>query len=405
MADMGEQWHIRVLGDLAVERNGAAVEPPAGLAGAVLVVLALRLQHGVREREAMTCVRDGAGRPVIASEAALAQHFSSLRRIGLPVPKRVKGRPYTLDRRAVRVDAQEFVSGVRKLRGLSGPPGPADLAPLIGLWHGDPRVCHPQVEPDRWREVFGYRDRLLELLADADPEVLRQLDGLEDFLDLFPGDRLCASVRQRLRAGERRRILVVEDQMADMIEKALESYGFSCLTVRSLDEWWQLRRDREAEVGRLDGALVDLHLTPRLDDRLGLEVVTWLARHTEVPASLMTMAPPTGDLYDSTLVQRARYRLVGIIHKGTPQADLTAIRMAAEALVSQDPRHRRRRAETWLEWAALRADEKLDIGGSGRNTALQRCRQEADRVRSTLRNGTVEEAERAVQAFLEQYPG
>lgn len=402
---MGEQWRIRVLGDLAVERDGTPSAPPAGLTGAVLVVLALRLRYGVREQEVMACVRDGAGRPAIASEAALAQHFSSLRRFGLPVPKRVKGCPYFLDRQAVRVDAQDFISGVGKLRDLSGPPGPVELAPLIGLWHGDPRVCHPQVEPDRWKEVFGCRDRLLETLADADLEVLRQLDGLEGFLDLFPGDRLCDPVRQRLRAGERRRILVVEDQMTDMIENALESHGFSCLTVRSLDDWWQLRRDREAEVRQLAGALVDLHLTPQLDDRRGLEVVAWLARHTEVPASLMTMAPPTGDLYDSTLVQRARYRLVGIIHKGTPQADLTAIRTAAEALVSQDPKHRRRRAETWLEWAALRADEKLDTGGSGRNAALQRCRQHADRVRGTLRNGTVEDAEREMRAFLHQYPG
>jgi CheY-like chemotaxis protein len=405
MTDMGEQWRIRVLGDLAVERDGTPLNPPAGLTGAVLVVLALRLRYGVREQDVMAWLRDGAGRPAIASEAALAQHFSSLRRAGLPVPKRAKGRPYTLDRQAVRVDAEEFVSGVRKLRDLPGPPGPAELASLIGLWHGDPRVCHPQVDPDRWNGVFACRDRLLEVLGSTDPEVLRRLDGLEGFLDFFPGDRLCAPVRERLRAGERRRILVVEDQIADLIENALEGHGFSCLTVRSLDEWWKLQRDREAEVRQLAGALVDLHLTPGLDDRRGLEVVAWLARHTEVPASLMTMAPPTGDLYDSTLVQRARYRLVGIIHKGTPQVDLTAIRTAAEALVSQDPKYRRRRAETWLEWAALRADEKLDTGGSGRNAALQRCRQAADRVRSILRNDTVEEAERQMRAFLQQYPG
>ncbi|MBQ0985562.1 hypothetical protein KBZ10_13775 [Streptomyces sp. F63] len=405
MTDMGEQWRIRVLGDLGVERDGTPLEPPTGLAGAVLVVLALRSRHGAREQDVMAWVRDGAGRPAIASELALAQHVSSLRRTGLPVPKRAKGRPYTLDRQSVRVDAEEFVSDVGKLRDPAGPPDPAELARLIGLWYGDPRVCHPQVESGRWSAVFACRDRLLEVLGDTDPEVLRQLDGLEGFLDLFPGDRLCAPVRERLRAGERRRILVVEDQMAGLIESALETFGFSCLTVRSLDEWWRLRRDREAEVKQLAGALVDLHLTPGLGDRQGLEVVEWLARHTEVPASLMTMAPPSGDLYDSTLVQRARYRLVGIIHKGTPQVDLTVIRTAAEALVSQDPRHRRRRAETWLEWAALRADERLDAGGSGRNTALQRCRQAADRVRGTLRNGTVAEAEDQMRAFLQQYPG
>lgn len=405
MTDMGEQWRIRVLGDLAVERDGAPVDPPGGLAGAVLVVLALRLRYGVREQDVMAWVRDGAGRPAIASEGAVAQHFTTLRQVGLPVPKRTKGRPYTVGRQAVRVDAEEFIAGVGRLRDLPGPPGPAELAPLIGLWHGDPRVCHPQVDPDRWKGVFAGRDRLLKVLGDAEPELLDQLDGLEGFLDFFPGDRLCDPVRERLRAGERRRILVVEDQMADVIERALEGFGFSCLTVRSLEEWWQLQRSREAEVRQLAGALVDLHLTPGLDDRWGLEVVEWLARHTEVPASVMTMAPPSGDLYDNTLVQRARYRLVGIIHKGPPPVDLTVIRTAAEALVSEDPKCRRRRAETWLEWAALRADEKLDAGGSGRNAGLQRCRQAADRVRATLRNGTVEEAERQMRAFLQQYPG
>jgi CheY-like chemotaxis protein len=406
MADMGEQWRIRVLGDLAVECGGRRVEPPNGLAGAVLVVLALRLRHGAREQDLMNWVRDGAGRAAIASESALAQHFSSLRRIRLPVPKRAKGGPYTLDWDEVRVDAAEFVAAVRKLRDLPQPPDVAKLAALIGLWRGDPRVCNPQVDPDRWKEVFTCRDRLLEVLAEADLEILRRLDGLAGFLDLFPGDRACDPVRERLRGAEPRRILVVEDQMAELIVGALESFGFSCLTVRSLDEWWRTQREREAEVKRLAGALVDLHLTPELDDRRGLEVVEWLARHTEVPASLMTMAPPPGDLVENTRVQRARYRLVGIVHKGTPNVDLSGIRLAAEALVSPDARHRRRRAETLLEWAALRADDQLlGIGGSGRNPQLERCRQDADRVRRILRDGTVEEAERQAQGFRRQYVG
>ncbi|MER6627465.1 hypothetical protein ABT301_04365 [Streptomyces sp. NPDC000987] len=404
MTDMGEQWRIRVLGDIAVECGGTRVEPPGGLTGAVLVVLALRLRRGAREQELMDSIRNSSGRAAIASEQALAQHFSNLRRTGLPVPKRAKGAPYKLDWGAVRSDADEFVTGVRKLRGLPGPPGAAELAALIGLWHGDPRVCHQQVDPACWKEVFLHRDRLLEVLAEADPQILRQLDGLAGFLDLFPGDRACDPVRERLRAAEPRRILVVEDQMAEEIVGALESFGFSCLTIRSLDEWWTMQRERQAELKRLAGALVDLHLTPELDDRRGLEVVEWLARHTEVPASLMTMAPPPGDLVENTRVQRARYRLVHIVHKGTPNVDLTGIRLAAEALVSTDPRHRRRRAETRLEWAALSADDQLlGTGGTGRNLPLERCRQDADHVRRTLRDGTVEEAERQVHDFQRRY--
>jgi CheY-like chemotaxis protein len=254
--------------------------------------------------------------------------------------------------------------------------------------------------------VFAHRDRLLEVLAETDLEVLRRLDGLAGFLDLFPDERRCDPVRERLRVAEPRRILVVEDQMAELIVGALEGFGFSCLTVPSLGKWWELQREREAEVKRLAGALVDLHLTPELDDRRGLEIVEWLARHTEVPASLMTMAPPPGDLVENTRVQRARYRLVGIVHKGAPKVDLSGIRLAAEALVSTDPKHRRRRAETWLEWAALRADDHLlGTGGSGRNLPLERCRQEADRVRRTIRDGTVEEAERQMHTFRRQYLG
>lgn len=403
MTDMGERCRIRVLGDLAVGCGDGQVEPPVGLAGAVLVVLALKLRRGVREQDLLASVRDGAGKPAIASEQALAQHFSSLRR-RLPVPKRFKGGPYRLDADAVRVDAVEFIADVRKLRDLPGPPGVAELAALIDLWHGDPRVCHPQVDPDCWNEVFACRDRLLDVLVEADPAILRQLDGLAGFLDLFPGDRACDLVRERLKTPEPRRILVVEDQMAELIVDALEGFGFSCLTVRSLDEWRRMQREREAEVKRLAGALVDLHLTPELDDQRGLEVVEWLARHTEVPASLMTMAPPPGDLVENTRIQRARYRLVGIVHKGTPKVDFSGIRLAAEILVSPDARYRRRRAETWLEWAALRADDQLlSTGGSRRNPDLEQCREDADRVRRVLRDGTVEEAEREVQDFRRSY--
>jgi len=210
------------------------------------------------------------------------------------------------------------------------------------------------------------------------------------------------ALRDRLTQRARKRLLVVEDQNLSLVVSALDAYD--CLPVTGRAAWYELVNSRREDLLRLDGALIDLHLTDGYRDEQGLDIAEWLADHTTTPAALMTMAPPAGDLVEGTQVQRARYRLTQIIYKGRDGLDVTGIRSAARALTSDEDRHVRARLHTSVAWARFHAHERLVSPLTDRNRRrLRDCEREAEAALREVRSAELREAERAVHEYVDRW--
>jgi len=244
-----------------VRRDGELLPPLPPLPAAVLVCLALAGRRGVKTQELLDAVVNPNGGRAIASKPALHKHFETLHKLGLPIPRfgTLVTDGYALDMNRVEVDAAEFVSRVRE---LPAAPTEAQAAELLGFWREDPRAAHPRVRGSRWNPVYRARASLLTSIRSAR---LEEIAGLEEFLELFPSDPDCAPLRDRLVRVERKRLLVVEDDVLEQIVDALD--GYDCVPIGDMDEWYRrLKNDRDS-ILRCHGALVDLHLTPSTTSR------------------------------------------------------------------------------------------------------------------------------------------
>lgn len=397
----GEIWRIQVLGPLTVWQDGALLDPPPrGMRCAVLVCLAAAGRRGLGPERLLQSVLSADGRRRgIRSANALEQHVTELRRLGLPIPERGRSAtdPYVLDFERVEVDAEVFL---HDLRDLAATPDVRRLAALMAHWKGDPLLHHSQVDRLLWNRHHKGRGILLKHLRAADWESLPEL---ADFLDLFPDDRATALLRADLARRERKRLLVVEDQNMDQIVDLLDSY--ECVRVRDLEDWERQLRDRRDDILSVHGALIDLHLTDSFRDHDGYQIADWLRRNTEIPASVMTMAPPAGNLRQKSTIQQKRYRLLQIVYKGYGTFDAQAIREAAAQLTSDEDVHVRERLGATLETALFHARKRLDYPSPEYNHArLRQCEGEAAAAARQMETGTLPEARRAVRNFRDTWP-
>jgi len=361
----GAHWNIDVLGTLTVHRNGQRCPEVSPLRSAVVVLLALAGRRGCSAQELQLALG-------IRSKNALEQHLTELRRIGLPIPKYgvLRSDGYALDFSRVRVDAVEWKAGVDT---LGDAPDAAELSRLLMLWRENPIRAHPLIDPARWNSVL----RVVEVMPD---ERRRSIDGLAEFIELFPEDAGINRLRSLLRQERRKRLLIVEDMSMEYVIDALGP-TYTCVPVADRRAWRRLLEQTDG-VPDVDAALIDLHLTSGLTDEHGLDIAEWLRDNTEIPAALMTMAlPPTGDLESWTRKQRARYRLVKIVHKGVNGLNTVGIREAAEYLTGQAEHHHRARLEAWFESHRYRVEE----GFFGRPRT--EARREAEFRRAALRVG------------------
>jgi Domain of unknown function (DUF4365) len=124
----------------------------------------------------------------------------------------------------------------------------------------------------------------------------------------------------------RPRLLIVEDQVGPTIKHLLA--GYECELVTSVEMWWQLVEDGDL---RFDAALVDLHLTPKMNDEYGGEVLRFLHERTPpIPALLMSVSP-TGW---GPELQR-QYGAVGVFYKDRENR-FRGIRQAVDELLKAD---------------------------------------------------------------------
>ncbi|MFE0817896.1 hypothetical protein ACFW40_13050 [Streptomyces sp. NPDC058807] len=396
----GEIWRIQVLGPLTVWRDGVLLEaPPRGLRCAVLVCLAAAGRRGLDPQRLLGSVLSPDGRRRgIKSLNALEQHVTELRRLGLPIPERGRGAadPYTLDFTRVRVDAEDFMAG---LRDLPSRPDAGRLSALMAHWTGDPLLHHPQVARLLWNRHLKGRGALLRHVRATD---LTSVPELAEFLDLFPDDPAGQLLRADLARLERKRLLVVEDQNMDQIVDLLDAYD--CVRVTDLADWERQLKEHRDEILSVHGALIDLHLTDTFRDHDGYQIADWLRRHTEIPASVMTMAPPAGNLRQESTVQQKRYRLLQIVYKGYGAFNAPAIRAAAAQLTSDEDTHVRERLAATLETAHFHARRRLSYPSPEHNhTRLKQCEAEAEAAARRLKTGTLPEARRAVRDFRDTW--
>jgi Trypsin-like peptidase domain len=197
--------------------------------------------------------------------------------------------------------------------------------------------------------------------------------------------------------GRKSRLLVVEDQIIDDLSKVLDS-EFDIVPVTSLEEWNKARDSLD-----VDGALIDLHLKADAADSLGTTVIAdYLRKYTEIPAALMSVAPPP--LFSEQKDLRAKYRLLEVVHKGADgKLNEAKLLSAAWALVDAGEKARRARLELWVESDLFHFEDDHAYNRRQGAARLKGCQKQAENLLRRLKKMPIGEAEQAVKTFHEEF--
>lgn len=278
------------------------------------------------------------------SNASVHTNMSRLRDQGIRVVQAGRGETgkYQLPAGCL-IDAEQFV------RGVDG----QDIDTLLSLWRGPvprfPGFLEKGLDSPPWATVKAARSRLIRRISGLSEADRRELAGLAGFVGLFPGDQEVDAIR--LSAPDARPcLLVVEDQpdMMRQISKRLDA-SYEITPLSNIDEWFDFRDNNAAQLSRIQGALIDLSLTCKLNDKEGLAIVTHLRDKTSIAVALVT----ANSLESTEFEQRERmalYRLVDIVNKNDANW-YNALENTAKRLVGSDVPERRTRMETWLNAA------------------------------------------------------
>lgn len=389
---------IDILGEFRARRGADLLPAPQRRQIAVLITIALAGQPFTDD----ICNHlDQAqpGRPSISRDS-IYTHISGLNGAGFRIEtvKHGQRKKYLLDPASCVVDAWHFAERVRS---LTRPIEPEEADELLALWRGDPRSEHSDVNPDLWRPYFEARDTLAEHIT-AIPSVRRaQMRHLTRFLGLFPADHLLDQIRPPVLRTPGKHLLIVEDKVGPTIVAELEEAGYKCTLRTSWEDWDKLKKNGLPE---FHGALIDLHLRST-DDRMGLWVVKFLRDHTSIPTAVVTNDPEETSYYRKG-TWLARYRLVDLVEKNNRDRYLRALPDTARLLTSNDRESRKQRLRTWLNTAVYMASWEAKAPGAGQlaRDRLERCHKAAQRAGYAIDYGTIDEAQREVDALCKEYP-
>jgi hypothetical protein len=326
----------------------------------------------------------------IPSVSTLTKRISRLRELGLPIKRGgVRGvSTYELDSDMCQVDAEFFVHGVK-----SG----HDLDELLRLWRSpaSPAVLGSPV-------VRKALDKLIDRISDLSEADRAALVELPRFAALFPDDEGLDKIRP---SGPRSqpRLLVVEDDVGVMYEicaRLETAYRLKALT--SIDDWRKFRT-RNAELKLIQGALIDLSLTPEGGDHKGLEIVGYLRDNTEIPAALVT----ANFIEVNELGQQDRmdeFRLVDILNKQS-QIWYDGLESTAERLVGTGIEERRWRMERWLRSTYRKVNRKTHGAEPDSMEARRRmsCHEQFIAALDLVMIGDVDGAQEAVNRFCKTW--
>lgn len=276
------QYRIRMLGDLVVTSpEGEEVKGPTTQNMRAVVALAVRPGEMRTENELISIVWDEAYDPKLSVPMTRARNW-------IPIPDKVRnGTTYQTTLARVDVDLTDFIDCVAQL----SEPGMTEVDELLGLWRGRPEIYYPFLPQADLAPLKRARRTLISHLEKWTPAELATLEHLDRFRELYEDE--CAGIP----AGDpvpAKRLLVVDDdeKLTEMLEHVL--VGYELVVAHDIRTAMGIVTDRSI---RLDGALIDLHLSPRALDSQGLQVLAALRSYRPaVPRVLMTSSPPGGPM-------------------------------------------------------------------------------------------------------------
>lgn len=278
---------------------------------------------------------------------------------------------------------------------------------LLGLWDHDPQTAFNFLAASEFNPAARARQTLIARITDWTDTQLAGLKNLDRFRALFETE--CESIAVPM-PRRMKRLLIVDDNkgLTGMLTGLLG--GFETVIADSAQEAIAIISDASA---RIDGALVDLHLTDRGNDNQGIVVLDTLRfQRPTVPRVLMTSSPPPEAITKFT----ESYGLFELLVKNGPDAPAHT-RRTIEEMLSDSPHHSIERTRTTLRTLSGRAQqfatqsviaatrrEKLgETQGENLTAALERLEAIDTAASETLAaldgTGSPQEAEALVEAF------
>jgi DNA-binding response OmpR family regulator len=409
----GDGYRVRILGTLEVfSVDGVLITSPADrVMQRILVALALRAGQPRSTKELIATVWPGVN-AFNRHPKSLETPISRLRaKLRMPIPPRRGLNFYRLDLPRHCVDALDFIDSVRA-ESLDIP----EISRLLALWRGDPRVIFADVPDPEWAPLMRAVDTLAEHLNRLSATEARQLgSALDSFGEIFPEIVSTVLAKLSVPAQRQRKVLIVENDVnvAKMFADIL--FDYQTIIAVNLEDAMRVVTEQLADI---DGALIDLHLTDRLDSA-GLEILAYIRdRRPDLPRLLITASPPPG----SQEKMRQTYGIMDTLIKGADGYSTSGVRDAVGLMFDETPDARRRRAFAEFESHVAKAQRRLmqqtisarrgiRSGDRGSYRDLEHWAAQLDifeadceRIRLALLSAAVTELDGLLSEFLVRWP-
>lgn len=402
-------YRIRLLGDIVVTRaNGEVVSPtPAGEPMRALVALALKPGQARSETELAHAIwgpLPSEGHPKVSVPISRARDW------GVPIPPQLRGSgTYRLALDRGEIDATAFIDRVNAGRITLEP----EMDYLLGLWSGRPESVYSFLPDAEFRPLQRARQNLISQLESWPTKDLARLRNLQDFTALYEDE--CTKIPVATPTQAKRLLLVDDDEsLTTMVRQLL--VGYDVLVAHDVGSAMATITDDSV---RIDGALVDLHLSARGSDSAGLQVLDALTTfRASVPRILMTSSPPA----DALSRVQTEYALYDVLIKNSAEAPIRTRRIVDDMMSDREDQlllRIRSNLETLISRTEKAAIRQLVSARQGlrRQTAtavdvehaaatLEQLTSGNDAARATLEQETdIEKAEQVVAEYSAKYSG
>lgn len=396
---------VQLLGELVVlddagERKDTATGGPLR----IIVSLAIRPGEPRSEHELTRIVwpEYPTNAPDLAVPIARARKW-------INIPNKTRGSStFTVTLARSDVDLTDFIDRVANLESLAS----SEVDELLGLWRGDPKAIHGFLGPAEFDPLVRARVSLINHISAWGRDELAKLRNLERFRGMFEEE--CGGLPATTAMAPAKRLLLVDDDedLTAMVSQLLG--GYQIQTAHTVGVAMAAITDHTT---RIDGALVDLHLTSRGMDSQGLQVLDALRVHRPaVPRILMTSAPPA----DALSHVQQEYGLYEILVKNSREAPVRTRRIVDEMMSDAAElviRRARATLDTLTSRVEIAGNRRVVAASQGvrRGTAsqaeldaaireLERIAEQAGAARSAVENAaTGGEAEEVIAAYTAEF--
>jgi DNA-binding response OmpR family regulator len=367
MEPRNDRYRVRLLGELEVftPEGEQLTFPTDRVMKRLLIAMALRAGQPRRTDDLVAAVWPGPksfGRDARNLETPTSRLRSKL---GLPIPPRRSDGFYKLDLQRTQVDALDFIDRMR-----GDDVDHRELDELLGMWRGNPRVLYSDLPNTEWGELVRGLDQLFSRLSKLTPRELNELEHFRTFAELFPDETSALRPVDTRNGRSGHRILIVENEIEIAKTMAAILFEHDCVIAITLEEAMSVLTNSDDD---LDGAVIDLHLTDRLDSA-GLEILSYIRdRRPGIPRMLITASPPAG----SQEQMRKTYGLFDIVVKGADGYSANGVREAVSHMLGEEEEDVRRRATALFESHSVRAQRALTRRLIAARRAMRAGRSEA----------------------------